>query len=282
MGRNILIVLLILSFCFLGFSIGRYTYVPSVGPNVSVAKDIPDLKDMEGIDRALMLAVIASADKIAKEMKKHLESEDLSSDTLKVFQKALVNANKNPRRRGRAEEDPNKVYDVKIGDAPVRGPKNAPVTMIAFSEFQCPFCARAEKTTEQLLKDYDGKIKYVFRSYLLPMHSKAPLAHAAAYAAGRQGKFWEMHDKIFANNRQLDEDTFKGYAQELGLNMAKFEKDMKDPDISKEWEDDKVEAGKQGVRSTPTFFINGKMVRGAKPIEEFKKVIDEALKQAQK
>ena len=189
MARNVIIVLLVFSFCFLGFSIGRYTYMPPVGPNVSIAKDIPSMKDAPEIERALVMAIIASSPKIAKEMAKQLEKENLTQNAYGAFIKAAKGMAS--ARPARPEDDPNKVYDVKAGDAPVRGAKDAPVTIVAFSEFQCPFCGRAEGTIEQLLVDYKGKIKYIFRSKVLPNHTKAPMAHAAAYAAGRQGKFWE-------------------------------------------------------------------------------------------
>jgi protein-disulfide isomerase len=281
MSRNILIVLLVLSFCFLGFSVGRYTYVPAVGPDISIAKEAPDLADLPDVQKALTMAIIASSADLAKSMAKNLDSQNLTKDAIATFRKAASGL-KGAGGKQRNQPDPNKIYELTEDDAPTLGPKDAPVTIVAFSEFQCPFCGRAQKTMEELKKDYGDKVRFVFRSKLLPNHAKAPLAHAAAYAAGRQDKFWEMHDLIFTDQRNLTEEAFKKYASQIGLNMAKFEKDLKDPNIAKEWADDEKEANRLGVRSTPTFFVNGKMVRGAKPKAEFVKVIDEMLAKSKK
>ncbi len=281
MARNILIGLLVLSFCFLGFTIGRYTEVGPAGQNLAWAKEIPDLSKSSEIERAMTMAIIANSNKMAKGLLNSLDSSNLSTDAYKVFVKAAKGIK--PIGGQRNQPDPNKVYKINYNDAPVKGNKDAPVTIIEISEFQCPFCGRAAKTMKQIEEKYGDKVKFVFMSRLLPRHSKAPLAHAAAYSAGHQGKFWEMHDKIFANQGAgLTEENYLKYAGELGLNVSKFTKDMKDPNISKEWADDMAEGDRHGVRSTPTFFINGKMVRGAKPLEAFTTVIDAALKTAEK
>ena len=111
----------------------------------------------------------------------------------------------------------------------------------------------------------------------LPMHPKAPAAHAASEAAHKQGKFWEMHDLIFANQRQLDAETFFGYAKQLGLDEAKFRADYSAAGTKKRIDTDASEAGKLGITGTPGFFVNGRFLRGAKPFEDFKKLIDEEL-----
>ena len=109
------------------------------------------------------------------------------------------------------------------------------------------------------------------------MHAKAPAAHAASEAAHKQGKFWEMHDLIFANQRQLDPDTFFGYAKQLGLDEDKFKADYGAADTKKRVDTDASEAAKLGVTGTPGFFVNGRFLRGAKPFEDFKKLIDAEL-----
>lgn len=279
MARNLIIVLLVFSFCFLGFSIGRFTFLPPVGPNVSIAKDIPDLQKADEVERALTMAVIASSNKIAKELAKNLDKQNLTKEAYDSFIKAAKGMKSAGKRK---QADPNKIYDVKVDDAPFKGPADAPVTIVEFSEFQCPFCGRAADTLKEIEKDYGDKVRFVFRSKLLPRHSKAPLAHAAAYAAGRQGKFWEMHDKIFSNQKDLTEEAYNKYAKEIGLNLSKFAMDLKDPEIAKEWADDEKESQRIGISSTPTFFVNGKMVRGAKPKEAFVSAIEDALKRANK
>jgi len=109
------------------------------------------------------------------------------------------------------------------------------------------------------------------------MHKKAPAAHAASEAAHRQGKFWEMHDLIFANQKNLDAETFYGYARQLGLDETRFKEDFVSIDVKKRVDADAREAAGLGVTGTPGFFINGRFLRGAKPFEEFKKLIDEEL-----
>jgi protein-disulfide isomerase len=110
------------------------------------------------------------------------------------------------------------------------------------------------------------------------MHSKAPAAHAATEAAHRQGKFWEMHDLIFGNQRELTAEKYIEYAGILGLDVERFKRDLVAPEIMKKVDGDAAEAAKLGVTGTPAFFINGRFLSGAKPFEEFKKLIDEELK----
>jgi protein-disulfide isomerase len=117
----------------------------------------------------------------------------------------------------------------------------------------------------------------VWKNLPLDMHKNAMSAALAAAAAGRQGKFWEFHDKIFANQQQLDLDAYKRYARELGMDVARFEKDLVDPDVKKAVDADKSEAQSLGVTGTPAFFVNGRYLSGAKPFEDFAKVINAEL-----
>jgi protein-disulfide isomerase len=121
-----------------------------------------------------------------------------------------------------AQADPNQIYKVPVGNSPVKGEKNAKITIIQFSDFQCPFCSRVEPTITDLQKDYGKDLRVVWKNNPLPFHPNANPAAQAAMAAGEQGKFWEMHDKIFADQAHLDEATYEKYATELGLNMGKF------------------------------------------------------------
>ena len=121
-----------------------------------------------------------------------------------------------------APAEPEGKFDVHVGDAPVKGPSSARVTLVAFSDFQCPFCSRAVPTVKQLETDYPGKLRIAFKEFPLPFHDHAHLAAEAALAANEQGKFWQMHDKLFANQQALDRASLEKYAQELGLDMAKF------------------------------------------------------------
>ncbi len=199
----------------------------------------------------------------------------------KVYEETIKNGATKPAANPRAQrpqEDPNKVYEVPVnpGDA-IKGPANAKVTIVEFSEFQCPFCKRVNPTMDQIVKEYGKDVRIVFKHNPLSFHKDAPYASQAALAAGKQGKFWEMHDMLFENQRQLKPEDIEKYAQELGLNMAKFKADAESDAIKKQIAADQALAGKVGARGTPTFFINGKKLRGAQPYPRFKEMIDAAL-----
>jgi protein-disulfide isomerase len=170
------------------------------------------------------------------------------------------------------------VQNIELGAAPVRGPKNAPVTIVAFSDFECPFCGRVVPTLKQLEDEYKGKVRVAFKNAPLPFHANAKPAAAAALAAHEQGKFWEYHDKLFANQRALDRASLDKYAQELGLDMGKFKAAMDSNKYEAQVSADMAESTRVGVNGTPTFFINGRSLVGAQPVDAFKRVIDEELK----
>ncbi len=198
-----------------------------------------------------------------------------------VYSEIIKNgAEKKAAPAGRPAEDPNKVYTVKIDenkDAMWGSPK-APITIVEFSDFQCPFCNRVVPTIKQLEQDYGDKIRIVFKHNPLPFHKDAPLASQAALAAKEQGKFWEMHDMLFNNQKALTKDDLDKYAQELGLNVEKFKADFESEAIKAQINADKATASDLGATGTPAFFINGRKIKGAQPIENFKKLIDEELK----
>ncbi len=170
------------------------------------------------------------------------------------------------------------VQKVDVGNAPVKGQKNAPITIVAFSDFECPFCSRVVPTLKQLEDQYGAKIKVAFKNQPLPFHANAKPAAAAALAAHEQGKFWEYHDKLFANQRALDRASLEKYAQELGLNMDKFKAALDQGKFNAQIEADMAQASSLGANGTPTFFINGRTLIGAQPVDAFKRVIDEELK----
>jgi protein-disulfide isomerase len=163
---------------------------------------------------------------------------------------------------------------------PSIGPEDAKVTIVEISDFQCPFCSRAAGTIEQLKKDYAGSLRVVFVNQPLSFHNRAKPAAIAALAAHRQGKFWQMHDKLFANAREMTDENIAKWAGEIGLDKAKFDADLKDPTIAAQVDRDQAIAGALGVNGTPGFFVNGVNVSGAQPIENFKKIIDEQLTKA--
>ncbi|MBI1818201.1 MAG: thioredoxin domain-containing protein [Deltaproteobacteria bacterium] len=164
------------------------------------------------------------------------------------------------------------------GTGPSRGPANAPVTIIEFSDFQCPYCGRAEQTVEQVLSTYKDKVRLVYRDYPLSFHEHAQRAAEAAHCAGDQGKYWEYHALLFKNQTALEDTNLEQYAADLQLDKDKFKQCLDDgkyaAQVAKE-----VEVGNSvGVSGTPAFFINGRFLSGALPFESFKEIIDEILK----
>jgi len=164
-----------------------------------------------------------------------------------------------------------------VASDPVRGNANAPVTIIEFSDYQCPFCARVNPTLDRVRQTYGDKVRIVFKDYPLPNHLEAPKAAEAARCAGEQGKYWEMHDAMFANQQALQVPTLKQAARAIGLNGTAFDACL---DSGKHTAD--VQAGyelgnKMGVNSTPSLYINGRALIGAQPFETFKQIIDEEL-----
>jgi protein-disulfide isomerase len=169
---------------------------------------------------------------------------------------------------------------VDVGSAPARGSSDAPVTLVAFSDFECPFCSRAANTVKQMEDEYKGKLRVAFKHQPLARHPNAKIAAVAAMAAHEQGKFWEMHDKLFANQTSLDRPALEKYAQELGLDMGKFKAALDSSKYDEYIAQDSAQGTQLGASGTPTFFINGRQIVGAKPPEVFRRVIDEELKKA--
>jgi protein-disulfide isomerase len=172
------------------------------------------------------------------------------------------------------------VYVEVPADAPTKGPKDAKVTIVTFSEFECPFCSRVNPTLQQVQDTYGKDVRLVFRHLPLAFHQNAVPAAEASMAAHEQGKFWEFHDKAFANQRALNRENYEKWAQEIGLDMNKFKAALDTGKFRARVDMDKQAADKVGARGTPASFINGKLVSGAQPFENFKRVIDEELKRA--
>jgi protein-disulfide isomerase len=167
--------------------------------------------------------------------------------------------------------------NVSAANSPAKGSSSAPIEMIEFSDFQCPFCLRADPTVRQVLSTYGDRIRFVYRHYPLPNHPNARPAAEAAACAGEQSKFWPYHDKLFANPTKLSDADLKQAAAELGLNTAQFNACV-DTHKLKAQVDADIKAGEEaGVNGTPAFFVNGRLISGAQPYEVFKKTIDEEL-----
>jgi protein-disulfide isomerase len=168
-------------------------------------------------------------------------------------------------------------FNVSVGTAPTRGPKTAPITLIEYSDFECPFSKRAQDTLAELKKKYEGKILFCYKDYSLPFHKNAKKAAEAAHCAGEQGKYWEFHDKLFENQKALGDDKYKEIATGLGLNMEKFNGCLSTGKFAAEIEKESKEGAANGVNGTPGFFINGVMLSGAVPIDNFTDIIDKEL-----
>jgi protein-disulfide isomerase len=197
-----------------------------------------------------------------------------------LIREGLAKATPRPAPTRAGDPAPGEVYKAEIKGAPTRGGKKALVTMVEFSDFQCPFCARVQPTLERLLKEYQGDVRVAWRDLPLPFHDKAAPAAIAARAAGRQGKFWELHDLLFAHQQELDSASIAGHAEKLGLDMAKFRADLADESLARAVAADGAMAARLGARGTPSFFVNGTFLSGAQPYETFKERIDAELAKA--
>jgi protein-disulfide isomerase len=170
--------------------------------------------------------------------------------------------------------------NVDIAGRPVRGNKEAPVTIVEFSDFQCPYCSRARPTVNKVREVYGDKVRMIFRNFPLQMHAEAPKAGEAAVCAGEQGKFWEMHDRLFADQSKLQVNELKAHAIALGLDPALFNPCLDSGKHASDVQKDTEEGASYGVSGTPAFFINGRPLVGAQPFENFAQVIDDELERA--
>jgi len=170
------------------------------------------------------------------------------------------------------------VADIEVGsDEFIRGDENAPVTLVEWSDFECSYCSRLMPIMEQILEDYDGQVKLVYRHFPLSFHTNAQKAAEASECAGDQDNFWEMHDIIFENQSAITVSDLKGYATELGLNASTFNDCLDNGTHEQKVLDDFTEGTTVGVQGTPATFVNGTMVSGAQPYESFAAAIDAAL-----
>jgi protein-disulfide isomerase len=162
--------------------------------------------------------------------------------------------------------------------APYIGPQNAPVTIVEFSDFQCPYCVAAEPEIASLLKTYASQVRFIFKQFPLETHSQADLAAAAAIAAHKQGKFWVMHDALFANHDDLSRTNIVALAKNSGLDLKKFEDDMDSTEVRETVVRDVQDGNRAGVEGTPTIFINGQRYNGPIVLATLKPILDAELK----
>lgn len=179
---------------------------------------------------------------------------------------------------GTPPEKPKSKGELKLEDSWVKGSKEAKIQLVEFSDFQCPACGLAEPEIKKVLENYGDNIALTYRHFPLPQHKQAFDASRAAEAAGKQGKFWEMHDKLFINQSKLSSELYSQLALELALNPEQFKVDFESQAVKDRVEKDRADAQALGVNSTPTFYINGEKVEGGGlKFEDWKKLIDSKL-----
>ncbi len=169
-----------------------------------------------------------------------------------------------------------------LDDDPVLGDEDAPVTIVEFSDYECPFCARFyQQTLLQIKSEYinTGKVKLVYRDFPLSFHQQAIPAAIAANCAGEQGKYYQYHDKVFSNGGAGGKTSadYEKWAQEVGVNVAKWKTCLSDPKQRQEIQKDFTDGQQAGIQGTPGFFVNGQLISGAQPFEVFQQIIDAEL-----
>jgi len=246
-----------------------------VKENLEKFKDYPQLKDRSEADKKKLIQDYLQKTK-AQEVFESIVAEGVAKKNLEI----------------QYPEPKEPVYKVTVVDTdPVKyGPEpkdikpvgcsgNAcPITIVEYSEFQCPFCERVLPAAKRVMKEYQGKIRWVVRDFPLGFHDRARPAAIAARCAKDQGKYWEMYEEMFKNQKNLGDADFKKYAKEIKLDAKKFDECVAKPGKIVDVIETNMKSGeKLGVTGTPAFFINGRRLSGALPYEEFKKVIDSEL-----
>jgi len=198
--------------------------------------------------------------------------------------KKLVEKLQGGGAQGRPVEDPNAIYNVPTGASPVRGPANALVTIVAFADYECPYCGRGNSTVNQVIKAYPGKVRMAYKHYPLPSHTGGKRASEAAFCVMKTSgvaTFWKLHDKFYQAMDGFDDKTLLAAAKSVGANVAQVKACMDDPKQREPMAADMTLGTNLGVDGTPAFFINGKKISGAQPMDVFKKEVEAALKKAQ-
>jgi len=200
-----------------------------------------------------------------------------SSLTPDQIHESLINSGY-ARARAAANKILSDPVKIATNGSPFQGPERAKITLVEFSDFQCPYCSRAIAEVENILRAYPKDIKLVFKQFPLEIHSEAQMAAEASLAANAQGKFWPMHDKLFANFRKLSRDNIFLWAKESGLDMEKFKVDLQSGKYRPVVEKDVKDGFDAGVQGTPTFFINGQRYNGLLDLASVKGILDAELK----
>jgi len=232
---------------------------------------------------------VDEAKKFFDENKERLPPQ-LASQQFDAVKDTMVQGLTNQKRReaiGGLVEEMKKQAGVQIllhapkvqvaAEGPSKGPKEAKVTVIEFSDFQCPYCSKGRAVMDQVVAKYGNKIRLVFRDFPLDFHDKAQKAAEAGQCANDQGKFWAMHDWMFDNQQNLDVEALKGAAKTLGMDSAKFDACLTSGQHAAAVKKNIKEGQEVGVKGTPAFFVNGVFLSGAQPLDKFSAEIDRAL-----
>jgi predicted DsbA family dithiol-disulfide isomerase len=168
--------------------------------------------------------------------------------------------------------------EIPTAGAPSKGPEYAPVTIVKFEDYQCPFCKQVQATLTELLSQYNGKIRLVHKDLPLDsIHPQARQAAEAARCADELGKFWSYHDLLYANSPNVSRENLKSYAKQVGLDVNTFDRCLGSGRFKAPVQQDLIDGAQLGVTGTPTFFINGRVISGHQPLEIFEAIIDEEL-----
>lgn len=241
-----------------------------IASNVKISdKDVDAFIKKQSIPQEHLNPMVREKIKNYLEMEKKKEAMDkwLAEQTKKTPVEVYV---EKPRRPS---------YDITLGDAPVTGGSDAKVTVVEFSDFQCPFCAKGAEVIQELKKKYGNKVRVAFKNFPLPFHNQAEGAANAALCAQEQSTelFWKMHDEMFAHQDQLDVESLKKLGKKIGVKADQFDPCVTSGKYATRVKAEIEEGKKYNVKSTPTFFVNGQMINGAQPIDVFAEVIDEEL-----
>lgn len=228
----------------------------------------------------------------AEEQKKQIRDYLKDKAAGEALQDVLIKARKSGDLVVLVSEPVEPVYPVTVNDQDYvkYGPKeddikpvgckadDCPITIVEYSEFECPYCSRVMPDVKKVLTEYKGKIRWVVRDFPLSFHARAKPAAIAAKCAGEQGKYWSMYHKLFDNQTKLSDEDLTSYAKAIGLNLEKFANCQKNPKALLAKIEENIQSGaKYGVNGTPAFFINGKKLSGARSYEDFKQIIDSDL-----
>lgn len=204
--------------------------------------------------------------------------KDVIKENPRLIYETVNNYVREEQRKKRVEAGfKNRIKDIVSDNSPAKGPKEAPVTIIEYTDFQCPYCRRGAETMHKIMEMYPEKVRLVFKNNPLKFHPQALPAAKAALAANKQGKFWEYHDLLFKNSTRLNKEMYLKLARDLDLDIEKFNKDRNSEEIARQIKDEQAQAARHKLTGTPMFIVNGVVVRGAQPLPYFTMVIDRLL-----